>query len=521
MGLPLLKVLLAVLSGVMLTASFPPGRLSFLSWIALVPLLKGLEGGPPFQGFKLGLIAGLVHFLTLMYWIVVVLGHYGKLNIFVSLGPLLLLTLYLALYIAIFSSLTAGLMGSRFCIIFIAGFWVSLEYIRSNLLTGMPWCLLGYTQYKQLHLIQIADLCGVYGPSFLIVLINGLIYHMVFRRPWKAIGLLKWEVLIVAILSAGTLAYGHYRLSERKEGKDAGRMLNAAIIQASIDQSIKWDPAYQITTITTYQRLTREAYGFRPDLIVWPETALPFFFQDNLRFSPQVLSMAKESGAIMIFGSPAYEQIRGVTRYYNRAYLLTPDPQKPPQYYDKVHLVPFGEYVPLKKLLSFVSRLVPAAGDFEPGDKVAPLKAGGLSMGILICFEAIFPELARDLTREGANLFINLTNDAWFGMTSAPYQHLSMAVFRSVENRRPMIRAANTGFSAFIGPQGKIQKLSSLFHEEVLEAAIKISGRSLTCYSRLGDLFAIFLLVISFFKFCSYIRVTWMSKRKGPGCHLK
>jgi apolipoprotein N-acyltransferase len=514
MALSFRKVLLAVLSGVMLTASFPPGRLSFLSWIALVPLLKGLEGRSPSQGFKLGLIAGALHFITLMYWIMVVLGHYGNLSIFVSLGPLILLTLYLALYIAIFSSLTTCLKGSRFDIIFMASFWVSLEYIRGNLLTGFPWCLLGYTQYKQLHLIQIADLVGVYGPSFLIVLINGLLYHIISKKHRKGGGLLKWEVFVVALIAAGTLAYGQYRMSGRDEGKKPSRIINTAIVQANIDQSIKWDPAYQASTINTYQRLTREAYNFKPELIVWPETAVPFFFQDNLRLSPQVLSTAEEAGALLIFGSPAYERSGGVTKYYNRAYLLAPDLQRPPQYYDKVHLVPFGEYVPLKKILSFVSRMVPAAGDFEAGHKTTPLKSDDMSMGILICFEAVFPELARSLTREGANILVNLTNDAWFGMTSAPYQHLSMAVFRSVENRRPMIRAANTGFSAFIGPQGKILELSGLFQKEVLEAPVDISNSSLTFYTRFGDLFVIFLIIISSLKVCSRLRARWIGKRK-------
>lgn len=516
MALSPYKILLAILSGVMLTASFPPGKLSFLSWIALVPLLKGLENGSFSQGFKLGLIAGTVHYLTLMYWIIVVLGHYGKLNIFVSLGPLILLCLYLALYIALFSGLTKCLKGNCFSIIFIAGFWVSLEYIRSNLLTGMPWCLLGYTQYKQLYIIQIADLLGVYGPSFLIVLLNGLIYQIIFKQYRKGDGQVKWDVLIVALVAGGTLAYSQYRLSWSETEKISNRTVNTTIIQANIDQSIKWDPAHQTSTIRTYQRLTRTAYDFKPELIVWPETALPFFFQDNPRFSLRMFSIAEESGALLIFGSPAYERKGGVTRYYNRAYLISPDLHQPPQYYDKVHLVPFGEYVPLKRILSFVNRLVPAAGDFEAGDKTMPLKSDDLSMGVLICFEAIFPELARALAGQGANILINLTNDAWFGMTSAPYQHLSMAVFRSVENRRPMIRAANTGFSAFIGPQGKIIKLSALFQEQVLEAPVDMSQRTLTFYTRFGDLFAIFLLLISFLKLCSCLRAKRIAKRKGP-----
>jgi apolipoprotein N-acyltransferase len=205
--------------------------------------------------------------------------------------------------------------------------------------------------------------------------------------------------------------------------------------------------------------------------------------------------LAKESGAILVFGSPAYKQTDGMIRYYNRAY-ITSGNEEHPQYYDKVHLVPFGEYVPLKKILSFINRLVPAAGDFAAGDEIVTLNLRNLSIGVLICFEAIFPEIARVQVRKGANILVNLTNDAWFGKTSAPYQHLAMAVFRCVENRRAMIRSAGTGFSAFIDAQGKIIARSSLFQEEILEACVNLSGSPLTFYARFGDLFAHLLLAV-------------------------
>ncbi len=508
------KWLLAILSGLMLTASFPPGRLSWIAWFALVPLLKSLDNESPFRAFKLGFIAGIAHYITLIYWIVVVLEHYGNLNPFVSLGPFLLLCLYLALYLAFYSSITTFLNGSRFVLIFSASLWVGLEYLRANLLTGFPWCLLGYTQYKHLHLIQIADICGVYGLSFLIILFNVLFFHIFFKHNNKTNVFLKWEIITVALLTGGILAYGHYRLSEDQQKKESRQYIKAAVIQANIDQSIKWDPAFQSKTISTYQRLTRKAYDFKPELIVWPETALPFFFQNNAELSPKVSSLAKELGAILIFGSPAYERIGGMTKYYNRTYLITPKNQ-PLQYYDKVHLVPFGEYVPLKRLLFFVDRLVPAAGDFEKGDKIMPLNNDKFSFGTLICFESIFPELARTHVRRGANILVNLTNDAWFGMTSAPYQHFSMAVFRAVENRRPMIRAANTGFSSYIAPQGEIVALSTLFTQDCLQVSIDLPESPLTFYARFGDIPAQSLLLISFIKILSCFWAKRIMPRQG------
>jgi len=484
----------------MLTASFPPGNLSFLAWLALVPLLKGLDNISGSGSFKLGFIAGLTHYLTLMYWIVVVLGHYGNLHLLPSFGIFLLMCAYLALYPAVFAFLVGILKGSRLDLILMASFWVALEYARARLLTGFPWCILGYTQFSHLYLIQIADLAGVYGPSFLIVSLNGLIYRILFTHNGRRNRFLKWEISIAVLLIGFTLGYGHYRLSENPRGKQPRPHINTLIVQANIDQSLKWNPAYQKETVATYQRLTRtatNASGHR--LIVWPETCMPFFFQDNKRFSPEIYALAKQSGTPLILGSPAYKRTGRMTKYYNRAFLITPDGM-PPQFYDKVHLVPFGEYVPLKQVLSFVNRLVPAAGDFEPGDRIVPLNHDNLSMGILICFEAIFPEHARAHVMKGANILVNLTNDAWFGMTSAPYQHLSMTIFRAVENRRPLIRAANTGFSAAIGAAGDIRAISPLFHEWVLSVPLEMPAPSLTLYARFGDMFAICLVVISLIK---------------------
>jgi apolipoprotein N-acyltransferase len=495
------KILYAILTGVLLTASFPLGGRDWVAWFALVPLLKSIDDEPHFNGFKLGFIAGFIHYLTLIYWIVVVLGNYGELNIVISFSILILLCLYLALFPGLFSFLVRYMKGTRFRILIAASIWVSLEYLRANILTGFPWCLLGYTQFENLTLIQISALVGVYGLSFLIVISNALIHRLFFQRSIlvKKRHLL-WEVPVILIFAFFTLVYGHYRLSSYSVRERSQKSLNVAIIQGNIDQFIKWNDLYQEKTIDLYHQLTRKTYGFKPDLIVWPETSVPFFFQDKSRLSMKVLKIAKESKANIIFGSPAYRREGMTTKYYNRAYQLSPT-GKIPGYYDKVHLVPFGEYVPLKRFLPFVHRLVPAAGDFSSGEEIVPLRFPSLSAGILICFEAIFPELARSQVKQGADILVNLTNDAWFGMTSAPHQHLSMSVFRAVENQRPLIRAANTGFSAFINPLGKITTRGDLFTEEVLEQKVTVSGFPLTCYARYGDLFAIAILVICLLKF--------------------
>jgi len=487
---------LAVLSGGLLTLSFSPNPFSFAAWFALVPLLIGIRKVSSFQAFRLGLLTGLAHYLSLMYWIVVVLEHYGNLHMAAALFSLLLLSLYLSLYPALFAAAAARLNNSPVSPFLLAAYWVALEYLRAHVITGFPWCLLGCSQYARIHLIQSADLFGAYGLSFLIVLVNGLVSRRIAMPLSRRTGTLRWDLPVAAVLIMAAWAYGHYRISEIEAWEGAARPVEAAVIQANIDQSVKWDPAFQEKTIEAYARLTRSARGFHPELIVWPETALPFFFQDDPKKASRIFSLAAESKAALVFGGPAYRRQEGVVCYYNRAYLIGPEARHV-SYYDKIHLVPFGEYVPLKRYFPFIRRLVEAAGDFAPGEKLRPLKTGDLSLGVLICFEAIFPELGRGLVQEGANLLVNLTNDAWFGRTSAPFQHLSMAVFRAVENRRPMIRAANTGFSAFVAPTGLIQARSQLFVQTILTGSTPVAAFPLTIYTRFGDFFAVTLLGVA------------------------
>jgi apolipoprotein N-acyltransferase len=484
------KHLLALLSGFMLTASFAPSPFYFLAWFALVPLLKSLENEPPAAALGLGFAAGLTHYLTLIYWVIIVMGHYGHLPLPVSVGILILFSLYLAIYPALFawgySLIGRSFLGS----LKTAALWVALEYVRANILTGFPWCLLGHTQYMNLEAIQVADLVGAYGTSFVIVLSSTLIYGLLLERNldrWKR------EAPVVLLTLAVVLGYGFYRMSDSRPPRAT---LKIAIAQGNIDQSIKWNPAYQEKTVQIYRTLTLQSRSFGPDLVVWPETAVPLFFQDGEPLARSVLNTAREAGTYIIFGSPAYRREKGSVSFFNRAYLASPNGEIIGSY-DKVHLVPFGEYVPMKRFLPFVQRLVVAAGDFLPGDKVAPLKFPKAAAGVLICFESIFPELGRELTENGATLLVNLTNDAWYGMSSAPFQHFSMAVFRAVENRRPVIRAANTGISAFILPNGKILEQSDLFKEALLTREIPLPDPGLTLYTRWGDFFAIALTIIS------------------------
>ena len=368
------------------------------------------------------------------------------------------------------------------------------------LFTGFPWGLLGYSQYNRLELVQIADITGVYGISFIIVAFNVFFFQLILKN--KKIIKDRYfisETLILILLASATVYYGNNRLSRYSIDKPDTPQVNIAVIQGNIDQAVKWDEEFQEETIDKYISLTRSSFHTKPDIIVWPETAVPFFFQDRNPLSEKILNLARESDAHLIFGSPAYKRKSGSVLFYNTAWYITPEGNIGGQY-NKNHLVPFGEYVPLHKFLPFVYRLVPAAGDFSKGESIDPLLLDKISSGILICYEIIFPEIARRQVLKGASILINITNDAWFGLSSAPYQHLFIAVFRAIENRRPLVRSANTGISAIVAPTGKVEIQGELLTEEVLTGRITPEKDFLTFYSRYGDVFALGMLILCLIK---------------------
>jgi apolipoprotein N-acyltransferase len=493
---PFKDVGLAILCGLLLTASFPPLNLCWIAWVFLIPLLVSLKNKSPQASFKLGGIAGLSHYITLIYWIIVVLSHYGDLHFVFALGALFLLSLYLALYFACFGLIWNTVQNDRLAPVLAAGSWVGLEYARTHVMTGFPWCLLGYSQYLRLPLIQISDIAGVYAISFLIVMVNIAIFKLVFFSRSDTIRARATEIGIVISLIGLTLLYGYSSLGRKADASPDPNVLRIAIAQGNIDQSLKWNPEMQEETVALYRKLSERSLGFKPELVIWPETALPFFFQNNTALSRHVFGVAERMNADILFGSPAYITDSKGMHYYNRAYLISGTTVY--DFYDKVHLVPFGEYVPLKRFLPFVNRLVPAAGDFTSGGEVKPMSTAELRIGPIICFEAIFPDISRDHAKQGARLLVNLTNDAWFGRTSAPYQHLSMAVFRCVENGLPMARAANTGISAIILSSGKIIARSELFVRRVLCEELNLDHAK-TFYSQFGDIFAILLTLLTLF----------------------
>jgi apolipoprotein N-acyltransferase len=307
-------------------------------------------------------------------------------------------------------------------------------------------------------------------------------------RHWRKRTFPFKEAVITVVILLGFLIYGYLKMGmvDRQMAQDPP--LSVGLVQGNIDQSIKWDESFQKETLKLYERLSFKVAEGKPDLIIWPETATPFFFQDAKEYQPFVLDIPKKTNAFLLFGTPSYKVQKGKVNHYNSAYLVSPAGELVGKY-DKIHLVPFGEYVPMQDLLFFIGSLGEGIGDFKSGKEISNFSLPQGKFGVLICFEIIFPDLSRRFVKEGANFLVTITNDAWFGRTSAPYQHFSIATFRAVENRVFVARAANTGITGFIDPKGKIVKQGGIFTEEAMNGMIRLSSQK-TFYTLYGDVFA-------------------------------
>ena len=465
-----------------MACAFPLPDYTALAWLGLIPLALVM----PHRPFKSGFIAGLVFFAATLYWVNIVMTTYGHLPQAISLLLYLALAGYLALFWGTATWATCRLKEFRNYpyALTLPVLWVALEFLREFLLTGFPWATLGYSQHAWLTMVQSADLFGVYGVSYLLLLANAVLAESALALRRKSLQGFPVKALVVATLLL-MLNYGYGAWSLQRNIDVRPESLNTAVIQGNIPQELKWRPENQMNTVKTYRSfsLLAERAGAN-DLIIWPEAAMPFYFQDGGQLAAAVAALPRETGVSLLFGSPAYLRDPGGLRYLNSAFLLSPSGQVRGRS-DKIHLVPFGEYVPLGGFLPFVNKLVAGIGDYSPG-AINPLPIKGHQLGVLVCYEVIFPELAREYVRQGSDLLVNITNDAWFGKSSAPWQHLAMARFRAIENRVWLARAANTGVSAFIAPSGRIVQQTGLFEASFLAGQVGLGARP-GLYSHMGD----------------------------------
>ncbi|MEW6352033.1 MAG: apolipoprotein N-acyltransferase [Thermodesulfobacteriota bacterium] len=478
-------------SGLLLASAFPRSGLDALAWVCLVPLLWALErcSGPP-RAALVAWVSGVVFFSVDLRWIYLTLVTHGHFSALVALVIFLVLVSFLALYFAGFGFGFAA-FASRGWSPALAGpfLWVALEFLRTHLLSGFPWDLVGYSQAGHLSLLQVVDITGVYGVSWLVVLANVAVWEVVESLARRTRPSLTTPLFALAMLAA-VLSYGHMRLSAPPEVKQPSPMPKIAVIQGNIPQIDKWKLEAREATFRKYEQLAERTVGQGAELLVWPETSVPVLFgsPDPDQMRPRELSL--KLGVPMLIGAPSVVPADEQPRYYNSAFLI--DGLSLQAEYHKMHLVPFGEYTPLTWLIGWRRGLVVTRhANYSSGDHMTVMQSGTLPrFSVLICYEAIFPGLAREALHNGAQMLINITNDGWFGDSAAPYQHVRMARVRAVENRVSLIRCANTGISAVIDPRGRITHSIPLNTEGSFVADVPSEGPVGSFYSRYGDLFA-------------------------------
>lgn len=503
----LISFFLNLLSGILFFLSFPKFGHGIFAWFCFVPSLLVLFYLKNTQVslkkiFLLGVAFGIAGYCGLLYWIVPTFVVAGE-NVIFGVIAVILLSLYCSLYYSLFYifSFYVQKINLFFYSLLLSCLWILLEYLKSFLFSGFPWMLLGYSQYENLKMIQIAEYFGVYGVSFILIFFNVFLtralYELFLKKKFLEfifrISLLSFFILLVNI-------YGHNRIKTINEKiKKINNKLTVAILQGNIDQYKKWDKQYIDYIMNTYSELVflshKEIEEKKHNLVlyIWPESSAPgCVLQEDYLYN-WIVSLVKLTNTKKIISYHLVGSIRKGNKkdeYYNSAMLFEFKNSKVivRQIYDKIHLVPFGEYVPLRSVLGKFISTVNELGEFTEGKRnvVFRLNAKEMRFSTLICYESVFPELTKKFVINGAKFLVNITNDAWFLKTSAPYQHFIFNIFRAIENRCYLIRAANTGISSIIYPTGYVYKKTNLFETTKIVDVINIYHED-TFYTKYGE----------------------------------
>lgn len=444
----------------------------------------------------LGLLTGFVYFAGTVYWTGETVRTFGGLALPVAVLVAGLLVAYMALFVALFGALSAVVIG-RFGmrgVLIAPAVWVAAEYLRGHLFGGFPWIPLGNAVVTLLPVAQLASLVGVYGLSLFLAAVNAA-----FALVLVAGGRTRVAAAAAAVgLVAGASVWGGARIAANTLVRE-GSPVRIGLVQANIPQEQKWDPRQAGRILDRYLSMSRELAQAGVDLIMWPESATPFNFEEDPVRGGAVRALSRQLGTPILLGSDEIERpmpgtpaasggADGEVRYYNSAFMLD-RAGATAAVYRKIHLVPFGEYVPFQQALFFVAPLVEAVSDFTPGTRVTMLPVAGHMITTAICYEVVYPHLIREGVLQGSELLTTITNDAWYGHSSAPYQHFEQASMRAIEQGRYLARAANTGISGFVDPYGRVLGRTNIFETTALVGEVRfLQGRTL--YATIGDLAA-------------------------------
>jgi apolipoprotein N-acyltransferase len=463
----------SILSGLLLVLSLPKPDLYPLAWIALVPLLYVLcKSTSASQVVLASYTSGAVFFAGGFYWITETMRIYGGLSGPLAFGVGALFALIHALYFVLFA-LGLHLAFRKFGrsgLFFAAPLWVSMELFRSIVYSGFPWMLSGYALVPYSGILQMTVWTGIYGLSFLATAVNSALTYGILQRS------AKWII-------AGSIVVGLAWFLPILGERPSGNPIAVRLVQTNISLDQPWNPPESGQLLNELAALsTRNDH--KPHLVVWPETPAPFYLSEDANFRMRMQYIARTLGAYFLVG---YIDTAG-DGPSNSAGLLSPTGDQISRY-DKIHLVPFGEYVPYKPFLFFAESLTRQVGDFIPGHEYTLSSVDGHHVSTIICYESIFPNLVRQFVKGGSELIILITNDGWFGESSAPFQHLRMGIVRAVENRRYMVRTANTGISAIIDPYGRIEAKTPIGVRTILDGTARFRSDR-TFYTQYGDVFA-------------------------------
>ncbi|NOZ75169.1 MAG: apolipoprotein N-acyltransferase [FCB group bacterium] len=485
-GKPLPTWVLAFLSGTLLGLAYPPTHLGFLAWFGFIPLFMVWERDTPKQAMINSYLAGTWSHLISLYWI----GLNSGASVAVVFASLVGAVLYLGLYWAILGRLASVWLKKNQATIWLWPFlWVSMEWIRSFGPLGFPWANLALTQSDYLPLLQILDRTGTYGLSFILIIAN-----LLFWQEWK-FRKIRYGIMGVGLLLVLSLD-GQIALGINEEIPEES-VITFAGAQPNLDPNAKWDPARRKENLALMDSLYLAALALDPDIVLWPETALPVYLRLSYRLRRSLEARVKETGIPLLSGT-VDRQIRpgGERQYFNGSIFFAPD-QEIAMYY-KTHLVPFAEYIPLSERFPVLKKMNFGQGNFTPGKEYTVFSWNGFNFSTVICYESTFPQVFSNFVRRGARGMVIQSNDGWLGNSSGPYQHFEWAKLRAIENRVPVVRCANTGISGWFDRSGKMLGKVDLGERAIFKARVHWT-ENISTYAKLGDLFALWSTLIVVF----------------------
>jgi len=481
----ILRIALSVLSGVLFAASFPNYSQGWLSFISLAPLLIAVvRARTPKEAFLQGFLAQTTAWLIMVPWVVRVMSYYGGLPYAVGVALFVAMAAILGLYGALFAVLVHRLrLDERFAPwLLVPLAWAAVEYLRTYFLTGFPWNLIATALIDYPSFVALDRFAGPYFLGALLVVPSTVIAWWLTQKPNHVARVVVGGSLGILLLVWWGTGLVASKLNLRSRGAE---VVTAALLQPNITQHMRWDESNVLAIYRKMIGMTVQAATKGAKIVVWPESTVPLSYTDTAFYRDEIESLSKQYDVDIILGSVATDPTRP-GRIWNSAFLVSNGTTV--GHYDKMRLVPFGEYVPLRRVLFFAEKLVRAVGEFEFGANDQPL-VGKKSYGPAICYEVVYPQIARTQVKNGADVIVTITNDAWYDGTSAPAQHLWQARMRAVETDRYVLRAATTGISAFIDPAGQEKSAIPMGRDGTIYAAFE-SRNSITPYVRFGDWFA-------------------------------